>query len=205
MDLILATNNAHKVGEFNALFHPWVIQIPASAGLPHWNHDETADTFLGNALGKARSLWEALGGQRPVLADDSGLCIDALGGAPGVYSARYGEKETGRPLRDSEKNSLVLSQLEGQVRRSARFVCSLALVLAPHRVYVIEESWEGTIALSLGGEHGFGYDPLFIPVGETKTSAELEPEVKNQLSHRGRASRRLLALLHHLEHEKEGL
>lgn len=197
MTLLLATNNAHKRQEFAAIFSTTTILLPADVGLAGWEHDETADTFLGNALGKARSLWDRSGGRYPVIADDSGICVDALGGAPGVYSARYGSG-AGKTLTDTEKNLLLLKNLEGQTDRRARFVCALALVLGPHRVFTVEEDWEGRVAHGIEGAHGFGYDPLFLlPNG--LTSAQLSPEEKNRLSHRYRASRRIAALLADLE------
>lgn len=195
MILLLATNNLHKKREFEALFAGWTLHLPGDLGLAGWDHDETADSFVGNALGKAQSLWRLSGGAHPVLADDSGICVDALGGAPGIYSARYGQAEAGRLLTDPERNELLLARLAGQTRRSARFVCALALVVAEHRVFVAEESWEGEVAPGLEGRHGFGYDPLFYLPDLGCTSAELEPARKNEISHRGRASRALRTLL----------
>jgi len=200
MTLLLATNNPHKKLEFEALFPSWSLRLPADAGVAGWDHDETADTFLGNALGKAWSLWQATGGRYPVLADDSGICVDALGGAPGIYSARYGQTEAGRKLSDHEKNLLLLKNLEGVSDRSARFVCALALVVEPHRVFTAEEAWEGRVALSVEGVHGFGYDPLFLLPALGVTSAQLPLAEKNRLSHRYRAGRRLAAVVADLEH-----
>jgi XTP/dITP diphosphohydrolase len=197
MTLLLATANLHKKQEFEQIFSGTTVLLPADVGLAGWDHEETADTFLGNALGKAQSLWEKAAGQYPVMADDSGICVDALGGAPGVYSARYGS-EGGKLLTDTEKNRLLLSRLEGASDRRARFVCALVLVMGPHRVFTAEEAWEGEVALSIEGVHGFGYDPLFLLPGGL-TSAQLPPEEKNCLSHRYRASRRIKALLADLE------
>jgi XTP/dITP diphosphohydrolase len=193
MTVLVATNNAHKKQELEAIFPSWTLLLPGDVGKPGWDHEETADTFMGNALGKAQSLWTALGGRYPVLADDSGLCVDALGGAPGIYSARYGQEAAGRKLSDHEKNLLLLKNLEGATDRRARFVCALVLVVAPHRVFTAEEAWEGEVARSVEGVHGFGYDPLFLlPSG--LTSAQLPPDEKNRLSHRYRACRRLAAV-----------
>jgi XTP/dITP diphosphohydrolase len=199
MTILLATNNAHKKQEFEAIFPQWTLLMPSDVDQRGWDHDETSDTFLGNALGKAQALWDAVGGQYPVLADDSGLCVDALGGAPGVYSARYGQEAAGRKLTDQEKNLLLLKALEGKAVRKARFVCALALVVGPHRVYTVEESWEGEVAGSVDGVHGFGYDPLFFLPEHGMTSAQLSPDAKNRLSHRFRASRRLAAVVADLE------
>ena len=194
MTLLLATNNLHKKNEFEAIFPGWELLTPDDVGCSGWDHEETADTFLGNALGKATSLWRACGGVHPVLADDSGICVDALGGAPGILSARYGALEAGRDLTDHERNLLLLKNLAGRDDRKARFVCALVLIVADHRVYTAEESWEGEVALSIDGVHGFGYDPLFLPSGGDVTSAQLAPADKNRLSHRYRASRRIAAV-----------
>lgn len=195
MKVLLATNNLHKKHEFSAIFPHWEWLLPGDVGLTAWDHDETADTFLGNALGKAMALWRASNRILPVLADDSGLCVNALGGAPGIYSARYGSKEAGRPLSDHEKNLLLLSNIGGSSDRSAYFVCALALVIDDHRVFTAEESWHGEIAPGVDGVHGFGYDPLFFLPEQGLTSAQLAPEEKNQLSHRYRASRRIAAIV----------
>ncbi len=199
MTILLATNNAHKKQEFEAIFPGWTLLVPADVGRAGWDHEETADSFLGNALGKARALWTELGGRYPVLADDSGICVDALAGAPGIYSARYGQDQAGRKLTDHEKNLLLLKNLEGKGDRRARFVCALALVVAPHRVFTLEEAWEGEVALSIDGVHGFGYDPLFLLPELGLTSAQLSPADKNRLSHRYRACRRLAAVVADLE------
>lgn len=195
MKILLATNNAHKKQELEAIFSAWTLLLPADVGLAGWDHEETASTFLGNALGKAQALWTATRGLHPVLADDSGICVDALGGAPGIYSARYGQAEAGRKLTDHEKNLLLLRNLEGVEDRRARFVCALALVTGVHRVYTVEETWEGLVASSVEGAHGFGYDPLFFLPEWGVTSAQLPPEQKNRLSHRYRACRRMAAVV----------
>lgn len=199
MTILLATNNDHKKQEFEAIFPDWTLLTPADVGRAGWDHEETADTFLGNALGKARALWKEVNGQYPVLADDSGICVDALGGAPGIYSARYGQDVAGRKLTDQEKNLLLLKTLEGRTDRGAQFVCALALVTGPHRVFTAEETWEGSVALSVDGIHGFGYDPLFFLADQGVTSAQLAPATKNRLSHRYRACRRIAAVVADLE------
>lgn len=199
MTLLLATNNTHKKRELEAIFPSWTLLLPADVGRAGWDHEETADTFLGNALGKARALWETVSGAYPVLADDSGICVDALGGAPGIYSARYGSSEAGRPLTDQEKNQLLLRNLGDRPDRSARFVCALALVAGPHRVFTAEECWEGEVARSVGGVQGFGYDPVFYLPEKGVTSAQLSPEEKNRLSHRYRACRRIAAVVNDLK------
>ena len=199
MTALVATNNLHKKRELEDLFPSWTLLLPSDVGRPGWDHEETADTFLGNALGKAQSLWTAVDGRYPVLADDSGICVDVLGGAPGVYSARYGQDEAGRPLSDYEKNLLLLRNMESRTDRRARFVCALAWIVAPHRVFTVEEAWEGEVALSVEGSHGFGYDPLFLLPSLGLTSGQIPPDEKNRLSHRYRACRRLAALAADLE------
>ena len=199
MTLLLATNNPHKKDELERLFPGTVLRLPAEVGLGGWDHEETAESFQGNALGKARSLWELSQRRWPVLADDSGICVDALEGAPGVISARWGSAEAGRALTDGEKNTLLLARMLGVADRRARFVCALALVLAPHREVVVEEAWEGEVAHTPSGKAGFGYDPVFWLPGLGCTSADLPAEEKNRLSHRYRASLRLAAVLANLE------
>jgi XTP/dITP diphosphohydrolase len=199
MKILLATNNTHKKTELEAIVPHWTLLLPADVGRHGWDHEETADTFLGNALGKAWALWNQVGGAFPVLADDSGICVDALDGAPGIYSARYGQSAAGRPLSDHEKNLLLLKNLDDEADRKAHFVCALALVLGPHRVFTVEESWDGEVARSIEGVHGFGYDPLFFLPERGVTSAQLPPAEKNRLSHRYRACRRLAAVVADLE------
>ncbi|MEI8096451.1 MAG: non-canonical purine NTP pyrophosphatase [Spirochaetales bacterium] len=196
--ILLATNNGHKKGELELLFPGVVLALPSEVGLAGWDHNETADSFAGNALGKARSLFEQAGRRWPVMADDSGICVDALGGAPGIFSARYGADE-GRKLDDVGRYRLLLERLGARADRSARFVCALVLVLGPHREFVVEETWEGEVAHTPSGTAGFGYDPVFWLPELGCTSADLSSAQKNNLSHRARASRRLAAVIATLE------
>lgn len=184
--LELASANAHKLSEFQALLPGWALRLGVAAP-----HTEDGATFLDNALIKARAYWRG----SPVLADDSGLCVRALGGAPGLHSARFGEAEAGRPLTDAEKNLLLLDRLRGQDDRSAYYVCALVLLWDPERFVAVQETWEGSILDAPRGQGGFGYDPIFLPSGLVCSSAQLSPEEKNRLSHRGKAARRLLTLL----------
>jgi XTP/dITP diphosphohydrolase len=192
MKVVLATGNRHKQKELSRIWPHTQILTPIDLGI-RFDHDETGSTFFENALGKAQHLFELC--DVPVVADDSGLCVDALGGAPGIYSARYGEDELGRPLEQGEKNALLLSRLDGSRDRSARFICSMVVVLGPHRFLSVQESFEGTIAYEAAGTGGFGYDPLFVPEGYETTVAELDDEVKDRISHRGKAASRLGTLL----------
>lgn len=180
--LLVATRNAHKLAEIRAILDwPGVVLAGADElpGLPEVEEDAT--TFEGNALKKARTLRDASG--LLTLADDSGLEVDALGGAPGVYSARY----AGEPTDHAANNRKLLAALEGVDNRSARFRCVLALASPDGRDWTVSGAVEGRIALSPSGDAGFGYDPLFIPDGYDLPFAAMPAEVKNSISHRARA------------------
>jgi XTP/dITP diphosphohydrolase len=197
MDLCIATNNAHKVGELAALFPGLRIRAPADMGMV-FDYEETLDSFLGNSLGKARALYALVG--TPVLADDSGLCVDALDGAPGVKSARYGSPDEGATrLSTPERNALLLAAMKGRTDRICRFVCAMSLVLSPDRFFVVQETCEGVLLEAPRGSGGFGYDPLFFLPETGLSMAELSPEQKNALSHRGRAAARIRSILESLE------
>lgn len=192
MHIYLASGNRHKQEEFTALLKGHRISLPVDSGIA-FDPEETGTTFLENALLKARVLYESV--RCPVIADDSGLCIDALGGKPGIYSARYGMKD-GIPLEADERNKLVLRQMEGMANRSCRFICCLAVMLDAHRFFTVQETCEGVIAEEGRGVHGFGYDPIVYLPKLGKTVAELTAEEKNELSHRGKAGRIAARLLH---------
>lgn len=190
--LVLASDNRGKLAEFQALLgDAWTLLPQGALDVPP--AEETGDTFTANALLKARHAARLTG--LPALADDSGLEVDALGGAPGVRSARY----AGEAADATANNRKLLEALAGvpQERRTARFRCVLALVRhaedpAP---LLAEGSWEGRIALAPRGAGGFGYDPVFIDVATGLVAAELDPAEKNARSHRGRAARALAVLL----------
>ncbi len=156
--------------------------------------EEPHETFLENALAKARHASRAAG--LPALADDSGLCVAALGGEPGVHSAYYAGRDGSREERDARNNRKLLSDLNGN--RSAHYVCVMVFLRRPQdpRPLVAEGIWRGEIARAPRGAHGFGYDPLFHLADLGRTAAELDPEHKNRISHRGAALRRMLELLH---------
>ncbi len=183
--IVLATANPGKLRELQAVLAGLDFEIvPQSAfGVPE--AEETGLTFIENALLKARNA--ALYTGLPALADDSGLAVDALGGVPGIYSARYAGAGAG----DRANIGKLLAELDGvpAERRTARFVCVLALLHHPAdpTPLICQGSWEGTILTEPRGEGGFGYDPIFFVPGEQRTVAELEPAVKNQISHRGQA------------------
>jgi XTP/dITP diphosphohydrolase len=196
MTIWFATGNAHKRAELAAILPGHRIKIPAEAGIP-FDPDETGASFAENALIKARELRRlisAVGFRDPVIADDSGLCVDALGGRPGIRSARYGS-DRGRKLSDKDRNALLLGELGDASDRSARFVCAMALLLAGDRFFLAQETLEGELIAAAQGRGGFGYDPiLFIP-SLGRTVAELSAEEKNRISHRGKAGRALAAAL----------
>jgi XTP/dITP diphosphohydrolase len=188
MDILLASNNVHKLLEVARLFPGHSVLSPAEAGIS-FRFEETGSTFLENAMGKARALFDAC--RTPVLADDSGLCVPSLGGEPGIFSSRYGSNG-GRVLSTPERNAYLLSRMGGLADRSAYFVCCMVLLLGEDRYLVAQETVHGTITTAPRGSRGFGYDPLFLVPGTGKTVAELPDEEKDRLSHRGRAARRIL-------------
>jgi XTP/dITP diphosphohydrolase len=177
MNLYLATHNQHKVAEISAILPNWNI-IPDDPK----DVDENAPDFAGNALIKVRAIAAKHRGEW-CLADDSGLAVEALGGAPGVHSARYAGPACSTPA----NNALLLKNLAGVTNRRAAFVCAVALVDPSGREHVVEGRCPGVVSETPAGCGGFGYDPLFVPDGFTKSFAELAPEEKNAISHRGRA------------------
>ncbi len=191
MKLYFASGNDHKKEEMMRLLGDIELHLPKEDGI-EFDPVEDGSSFVENAIIKARCLYEKVG--KPVIADDSGLVCDGLGGDPGIHTARYGCTDTVM-LTDQEKYTLLLKNLEGNENRRARFVCALVLMLSPYRIYVIEETVEGTIAPEPRGLKGFGYDPIFLVEDTGRTAAELLPEEKDAKSHRGRAARRMQLLL----------
>uniref|UniRef100_Q479A1 dITP/XTP pyrophosphatase n=1 Tax=Dechloromonas aromatica (strain RCB) TaxID=159087 RepID=Q479A1_DECAR len=189
--LVLASNNAKKMKELNALLAPLGFEVIPQGQLGIPEAEEPHCTFVENALAKARHAAEHSG--LPALADDSGLCVEALHGAPGVLSARY----AGDPKSDARNNEKLLAHLKGQSNRKAHFYCVLVLVRAANdpQPIIAEGEWHGEILEAQRGADGFGYDPLFFVPSQNQTAAELDSEVKNQLSHRGRAMQKLIERL----------
>jgi XTP/dITP diphosphohydrolase len=188
MEIIFATSNRHKLSEAKGIIETEVLLItPADLGITE-SIPEDAPTLEENALFKARYLWEKTG--RNVFADDTGLEVEALNGAPGVMSARYASEEC-----DAGKNmQKLLKELKGISNRKARFRTVVALTLNGE-THLFEGIVKGTILEDLSGTGGFGYDPLFLPDGYTKTLAEISYEEKNLISHRGIAMRKLSEFL----------
>ena len=217
MTIFLASGNRHKQGEVAQIFKPNQILIPADKGID-FDPVENGTSFVENSLIKARTLWEIV--HEPVLADDSGICVDLLDGAPGIYSARYagssdmkGEK-AGAKLDAHERNKLLVEQTNRALAayraknpsdsrtdaelRSCRFVCAMVLYLENGRFYAVQETLEGSLVSSIeesAGSGGFGYDPVVYLPQFGKTVAELSEEQKNAVSHRGKAGKKLAMLL----------
>ena len=188
MELVLATHNAHKVGEVAAILGATVPELTV-LGYDGPEPVEDGTSFLENALIKARAAFAHTG--KPSFADDSGIAVEILGGAPGIFSARWAGG------RDNVANrQLLLAQLADvkPENRAASFVCTIALVTADAEIS-FTGIWPGRIAHEERGEFGHGYDPVFIPQGFEVTAAELEPEVKNSMSHRAMALQQLIATL----------
>jgi XTP/dITP diphosphohydrolase len=191
MKLVLASNNAGKLAELQALLAPLGIELVRQSDLGIPEAPEPHRTFVENALAKARHAARLSG--LPALADDSGLCVRALGGAPGVYSARY----AGEPKSDARNNEKLLTELADKAERSAHFVSVIVLVRHADdpQPLIAEGEWHGEILPALRGEGGCGYDPLFFVPVFGQTAAELVAETKNQVSHRGQAMQQLIARL----------
>jgi XTP/dITP diphosphohydrolase len=191
--LVLASGNPGKIREIRALLEPLAIEVVPQAELGIAEAAEPHETFLENALAKARHASRASG--LPALADDSGLCVEALGGAPGVHSAYYAGHEGDRETRDARNNMKLLAALKDE--RRAYYQCVVVLVKRPedNTPLVAEGRWQGEIGREPRGANGFGYDPLFFIEELKKTAAELDPETKNRISHRGKALAKLLLLL----------
>jgi XTP/dITP diphosphohydrolase len=193
--LVLASGNPGKLKEIRALLAPLALEVVPQAELGIAEAEEPYPTYLENALAKARHASYAA--NLPALADDSGLSVEALGGAPGVHSAHYAGTQGEREERDARNNAKLLAVLDGSAAREATFVSVIVLLrhAADPEPLVAEGRWLGTIAPAPRGANGFGYDPLFVVAGRGITAAELGDEEKNRISHRGQALERLLALL----------
>ncbi len=182
MKMVLASQNAHKLVEMSHILSEYGVELVLQSELGiHVDVEETGTTFEENSLLKAKAVMEAAG--MPAIADDSGLCVDALGGAPGVYSARYG----GEGLDDVGRYRLLLENLRGQMDRRGKFVSVVTACFPNGDVLCARGECHGTIAYAPQGENGFGYDPVFFVPEMRKTFAQLTEAEKNQISHRGNA------------------
>lgn len=185
--VLIASHNEGKIKEFKDILEPLKLEVVSAAELKVSDVEETGTTFTENAILKAKTMSAETG--FACIADDSGLCINALGGNPGVYSARYA------PNRDFEKGmDMILEEIKktGSQDRSAYFMCVLALALTDGRVYTFEGRVDGTIALEKRGKNGFGYDKIFVPENHDLTFGELSKEEKHTMSHRGRALKKFI-------------
>lgn len=198
-EVVIATKNKGKALEFEQMFQPFQIQVKTLLDLPEFPEiEETGATFEENAIIKAESVMKET--KAMVMADDSGLVIDALDGRPGVYSARYAG-----PEKDDEANiQKVLRELEGVPlsKRTARFYCALALAIPGRETITVNGTCEGFITFEKKGANGFGYDPIFFVQGYERTMAELLPNEKNKISHRAEALAKMRTILKQLERER---
>lgn len=194
MRLVVATHNRGKMREIQALLQDLDVEVSCLADMaPEFTIVEDGATFIENAVKKAEAVAEYC--RCPALADDSGLCVDALGGRPGVHSARF----AGEGATDAQNNQRLLALLKDAQERSARFVCAMALDIPGRETLTVEGICEGRIAESPAGDGGFGYDPLFIPEGYAQTFAELGSEIKNAISHRAKALQKIRELIRGME------
>lgn len=196
IEVVLASNNAGKLQEFSAILAQADIHMVPQGDLEVPEADEPYVTFVENALAKARHASRLTG--MPALADDSGLCVDALNGAPGVHSARYAALHQGGAKSDAANNRLLVQKLAACSDRTASYVAVLVYVRSADdpRPIVVEGSWDGEIIDQPRGSNGFGYDAHFFLPELGKTAAELSPDEKNRLSHRAQALQILLQALH---------
>ena len=189
MKIILASKNNGKVKEFKEILSKFNIEVISLLDLD-FNDEivEDGTTFESNALIKAKTIYDLY--HLPVISDDSGLCVDALNGAPGVYSARYGGVET-----DLDRTNLVLKHMEGVSNRNAYFHCSIVLYLSEGNYKHFEGRVYGDLDYKVKGENGFGYDVIFIPKGYSDNFGKIDSEIKNQISHRANALKSLIKYL----------
>lgn len=203
MRLFLASSNAHKKKEMQEILQGYEIKVPSDIGLD-FNPEETGASFYENSLIKARALYSLV--HEPVVADDSGLCLEALGNAPGIYTSRYAGPQfmhgypDGHKMPQEQQNECLIKQLNdtGSQNRRCFYVCAMTLLLSEEHFFVAQEILEGTLIDDIkkqAGSGGFGYDPVVFLPGYGKTVAELSAEEKNKISHRGKAARLIAEVL----------
>ncbi|WP_424941387.1 RdgB/HAM1 family non-canonical purine NTP pyrophosphatase [Aliiroseovarius sp. S253] len=189
--LVVATHNAGKLREISALLEPFGIAVTSAGALGLEEPEETEDTFIGNARIKAHFAAKESG--LPALSDDSGIMVDALEGAPGVYTADWAETPNGRDFPMAmEKTWTLLEEKNAPLPRTARFCCTLCLAWPDGHDEVFEGKVEGTLTWPMRGDQGFGYDPIFVPEGFDITFGEMDPDKKHQMSHRADAFAKLV-------------
>lgn len=204
--LYLATGNKHKREEMQQILRDYEIRIPSDDGI-NFDPVENGKSFYENSLIKARALWELV--HEPVIADDSGICVEALGGKPGIYTSRYAGpdfmhgKPDGSKITQDEQNRFLIQQLNdtGSSNRNCHYTCAMVLLLNPDRFFVAQETFEGELIKSIddqAGTGGFGYDPIVWLPQYKKTVAEISAEEKNAISHRGKAVMAIKKLLENL-------
>lgn len=217
MKIYLATGNKNKKKEMEELLPSHTILIPSDEGIA-FDPDETGVTFYENSLIKAKTLYDIV--HSPVIADDSGICVDALGGAPGIYSSRYAGPEymhgkpDGTKISQEQQNIFLINQLNEAIEkntlpagayingsRSCHYTCAMVLYAGPDRLFVAQETFEGTLINKIedaAGDGGFGYDPIVFLPEYNKTIAQISAAEKNAISHRGKAVRALQKIIDHL-------
>jgi XTP/dITP diphosphohydrolase len=199
--LVLASNNPGKLREFRQMLAPLGMEVTPQSELGIAETEEPHGTFVENALAKARHASRSSG--MPAFADDSGICVTALGGAPGVQSARYADGGAGgREDQDARNNRKLIDALKGNADRGAHYYCVIVLVRHDKdpQPLIAEGRWHGEIIAEPRGAGGFGYDPYFLVRDLGRTAAELMPDEKNAISHRGQAMQRLVEMLHYSEY-----
>ena len=203
MEIFLASGNRHKQKELQEILSEHKILIPSDVGI-EFSPVENGKTFFENSFIKAKALWDLI--KKPVIADDSGICVEALNFAPGIYTSRYAGPNymqglpNGQKISQEEQNSLLIKQLNDtrSPNRRAFYVCAMVLLLSPFQFYSAQETFEGIIIDDISkqaGTGGFGYDPIFYLPQYGKTAAELTAEEKNSISHRGKAARGIAKIL----------
>ena len=208
--ILLASTNSHKIAELSAIFHEYEV-VPVGTLFPNFSPEENGNSFLENSLIKAQALWTQLnspagkkaydqqftGQFLAILAEDSGIAVDALDGRPGIHSARFGQDENGGRLSAAEQNALLLAMLRDTSHcRTARYICCMTLLVNDHRIFTAQESWDGKIASQpSGGGGGFGYDPIFFLPDRGCTAADISVDEKNAISHRGKAAQAIVGIL----------
>jgi XTP/dITP diphosphohydrolase len=197
--IVIASGNKGKLSEIQAILAPMQIEVLPQSAFNVPEAPEPHCTFIENALSKARNA--SLHTGLPALADDSGLCLDALDGAPGVHSAYF----AGEPRDDERNNEHLLNVLASHTNRHAHYYCCMVLVRKHDdpQPLIAEGIWSGTILKERRGTHGFGYDPLFMDNKTGQSVAELPMDIKNKISHRGQAMRKMLLLIEHLSANKD--